>query len=729
MKKLCINRTFVIYFTSYLLVLTLLILGFFFILKKQTIQNNFEQSCKQTIEQLSHYTNQINDEFENLTKVDASIRSNKTLILARYDTYILNQLQIKEELTQYTDSFPLIDSIVYLPKNHNQVIATRYFVIYTDAGFVLRKSHDDKFPILFSPMPDYYGSHTGQFVFLTEENKELLLYFPAQNQESNYTYFYLLNISDIQKQMKSQISSTVPAIALVDDNGNIVAAQNPELLVPHMDSVNLTDGIYAIDSSNSIKVITGIYGGFSIVFMFSNAYLEQHINESFSTTYLLLLLLSIVGFFLIFLVMQITYSPLHRLVQRVIPAPDSSQSHLLQLNQFFTDVSAKNHLQETKLSHYRLFMQKSLLDSCIHSDQAHPEILHQSIDQLFDQTLEKEIFIIRMKSATQPLLPQYIQTHLQISLPPRSSCILIENKKEDIVLLISYAGIEPQKNENLKELLINMNEEHGYLASISNSSSSPLDIPSLYGNAAYAAGFWNERPVVDYQTCPTNSGSISYPYDILDKLSEALKECKFSNARTCIRELLEITTSPAQPESEFPDFFVHSVLIDILTTIANYMHQINIKFERYNELYFETLYYCRSFSSQEKNEEITVNILKLVDLCEQEISSKIINPVQIRQIFETSYHQPSFSIQSLADTFQTSIAYMSYLVKKELHQNFSEYLWNLRQTKAQELLCNTDMSIDDISMAVGYFNTSSFRRKFKQETGLTPSQYRQKYHN
>ena len=35
------------------------------------------------------------------------------------------------------------------------------------------------------------------------------------------------------------------------------------------------------------------------------------------------------------------------------------------------------------------------------------------------------------------------------------------------------------------------------------------------------------------------------------------------------------------------------------------------------------------------------------------------------------------------------------------------------------------MPINDISLAVGYYNSTSFRRKFKQETGLSPSQYRE----
>ncbi len=63
-------------------------------------------------------------------------------------------------------------------------------------------------------------------------------------------------------------------------------------------------------------------------------------------------------------------------------------------------------------------------------------------------------------------------------------------------------------------------------------------------------------------------------------------------------------------------------------------------------------------------------------------------------------------------------------MKKEVNQNFTDYLWKLRLDKAKELLRDTKQSIDEISEAVGYLNTSSFRRKFKQDTGLTPSQYR-----
>ena len=109
---------------------------------------------------------------------------------------------------------------------------------------------------------------------------------------------------------------------------------------------------------------------------------------------------------------------------------------------------------------------------------------------------------------------------------------------------------------------------------------------------------------------------------------------------------------------------------------------------------------------------------------QSEAESQFINAAQIQQLVEECYTSTEFSISYLADIFHVSITYMSFLFKKEMGENFSDYVWALRLEKAKKLLLTTDMPIDDISLAVGYLNASSFRRKFKQTTGMTPSQMR-----
>lgn len=53
-----------------------------------------------------------------------------------------------------------------------------------------------------------------------------------------------------------------------------------------------------------------------------------------------------------------------------------------------------------------------------------------------------------------------------------------------------------------------------------------------------------------------------------------------------------------------------------------------------------------------------------------------------------------------------------------------EYLQNLRVEEARRMLEHTSEPVDEIGAAVGYEDTSFFRRLFERLTGLTPSQYR-----
>ena len=51
-------------------------------------------------------------------------------------------------------------------------------------------------------------------------------------------------------------------------------------------------------------------------------------------------------------------------------------------------------------------------------------------------------------------------------------------------------------------------------------------------------------------------------------------------------------------------------------------------------------------------------------------------------------------------------------------------LQKARFRKATELLVRTDMSIDEIAIAVGYENQSYFYRRFKEIYGMTPRKYK-----
>ncbi|MGR7996639.1 MULTISPECIES: helix-turn-helix domain-containing protein [unclassified Xanthobacter] len=78
----------------------------------------------------------------------------------------------------------------------------------------------------------------------------------------------------------------------------------------------------------------------------------------------------------------------------------------------------------------------------------------------------------------------------------------------------------------------------------------------------------------------------------------------------------------------------------------------------------------------------------------------------------------------LARDVGLSAFHFSRLFKRATGLPPSRYFIRRRVTKAQQLLQETDASIIEISLAVGYSSPSHFAQIFRRETGLSPSDYR-----
>lgn len=485
-------------------------------------------------------------------------------------------------------------------------------------------------------------------------------------------------------------------------------------------------------ASKNILTEPTTINGFSLVTILSDDTILSQTSVAFRNAYAFLLVVSLVGMGLIFLGMRVTYWPLHKLTLKLLPASDKHGNYVEQLDAAFSNVRSENQQLQQKIDSYRLSMQKSLLDSIVADNVVFDTNNPVIFDHLFCLEAGSHIFMLRVKTpGKKESFPTDVQKLLNTSLPGDiPSALLLECTEEYAVFLICYSGAEPNKDEVLHLLLTDLYQVTGYRSALSNSAESPLEIPSLYENTTAASEFWDEAPVVIYSEIAekiSSSGSLSYPYSNLEFLADALKSCQITKAREQVIYLFELLDTASENNSSIPNFFIRCVLIDILTILSSSMNNLNVKFKSYSDLYFNTLFLCRSCSFVEKKEEIRQNILLLLSTYENEFENSTLQFSKIAETIQKEYSSPDFSISVLADTFHVSIAYMSYLFKKGFDVNFSDYLWNIRMKKAEELLSETDMNIDQISIQVGYLNTSSFRRKFKQETGLTPSQYRSKH--
>lgn len=89
------------------------------------------------------------------------------------------------------------------------------------------------------------------------------------------------------------------------------------------------------------------------------------------------------------------------------------------------------------------------------------------------------------------------------------------------------------------------------------------------------------------------------------------------------------------------------------------------------------------------------------------------------------HYNKNLKLDTLADVFSYSSAYLGKLFKNSTGYSFNSYLDNVRMEKAKELLTQ-GYKIHQVANEVGISDVDYFREKFKKHEGVSPSDYRRK---
>jgi two-component system response regulator YesN len=88
------------------------------------------------------------------------------------------------------------------------------------------------------------------------------------------------------------------------------------------------------------------------------------------------------------------------------------------------------------------------------------------------------------------------------------------------------------------------------------------------------------------------------------------------------------------------------------------------------------------------------------------------------------HYNVDISLEMVAEQLQRSRSYLSTYLKEKTGMTFTDYLHDLRISKAKEMLSQKDVRINEVSERIGYQNVNSFIRMFKKICGVTPGEYR-----
>lgn len=94
------------------------------------------------------------------------------------------------------------------------------------------------------------------------------------------------------------------------------------------------------------------------------------------------------------------------------------------------------------------------------------------------------------------------------------------------------------------------------------------------------------------------------------------------------------------------------------------------------------------------------------------------------EYIHANYHQ-EIVLSEIAEAAFLSEYHFAHLFKKVTGLTPNNYLIAVRLEQAKKLLAETDESIANVSLAVGYTSQSHFTKVFRNFTGLTPAKYRE----
>lgn len=88
-------------------------------------------------------------------------------------------------------------------------------------------------------------------------------------------------------------------------------------------------------------------------------------------------------------------------------------------------------------------------------------------------------------------------------------------------------------------------------------------------------------------------------------------------------------------------------------------------------------------------------------------------------------HYPeNVSLNQTAEHFAITPFYLSKLVKRHTGKSFTDYLTSYRISKAKSFIQQGELSIKEVTYAVGFNSQNYFTKVFKKYTGFTPSEFR-----
>ncbi|QGQ97596.1 response regulator [Paenibacillus psychroresistens] len=296
-----------------------------------------------------------------------------------------------------------------------------------------------------------------------------------------------------------------------------------------------------------------------------------------------------------------------------------------------------------------------------------------------------------------------------------------------VIVLATNVNNSPDLMELLNSCKAELNEKMKFQVTIgiSHSSDRLTHITELFYQAEYAVKnkfYGSGNCIIAASEMPVIDQILEYDLQAIKKELQLMME----NGRP--EDAMRFIESHYGKNKHFIESHVKSFTVSIVNTLQMILLEKNVnleevfgeKFILWDKLYqFETADQIKQWL-----QDLMKDVIKHSNNLENNRHKKVVE--DIKKYIEENFNTVE-SVEQIAKTFYFSARYANHIFKQSTGKTIFDFLIASRVEAAQTLLLEPNAKVYDVSEKVGYLNNSYFCSLFKQNTGLTPKQYIDRY--
>lgn len=689
-------KTFRRYLLSYLCTLLLPVLVFSVVIYEVVVSYCGAQLLEQNMAALQQLSLSVSMQREQLDAF-AVQTTNRSEFFYRNQTQPGDFYEIQRVLSRWMAGNAFIDDICYYNPKLDKIYA--FDAVYSIDDFAYWRAQgftpEEIRQILASSEFNRWSSVSG------EDGNELFYFASARvsPQERNWL---------ICRVSRSALDAMVENTRLFLEANTYICDVNGNILYSAEESCSADVNAYlALQDHKGIDQVDGesmIYARLNtrdLVFLsvVPEAVANRSIYRIWRMVYIGLLIILVLGAVVISGVMKLNYKPIRELENDVLQSnliPERSADELQNVR-LALELLQNNHslaMSRTIILDKERMILRLLMGSYASVDQFNSDGLQAKMRLSASSWYIVNILLASSASACEDSLAQTVDI-VRKMYADREDLLYLEMPENSRLLLIVSGQPRAQERE---ELLASI-QACGFEASIVFSA--------VCSHVKELSDAW-----LDMSGKPFSQQSV-YPKEIYDSLLNAIEFGESDRIRFAIETLIASVTRLKSEER------IQRICSDVIELVRNRLPLTDAD---------GLLAQVSTLNVQDgsRAEQILRRLCDLLCAQLEQVSSDASETLiqQIEQYLQAHYCEPEFTVQKAASHFNLSMSNLSHYFKSHTGVTVSDYVESLRLNLAQTLLTETDKSVSEISVLVGYLQPASFMRAFKRVLGVSPTSWR-----